>query len=70
MPIARPVQLDKILQLAEKLATNQDFIAITFLDMQAADPKFLNASFSPDGGYANWKPADANYRLGELWPNL
>ncbi len=65
-PRERPSQLDEIIEVAEALAADEEFVRVDFL-MTASGPKFSELTPYSHGGNARFTTQAADEYLGGLW---
>ena len=62
----RPVNLDEMIEVAEKLAAGINFARIDFYRLDNGKLYFGEMTFTPSSGYARWQPESADMMLGSL----
>lgn len=63
----RPAQLEELVRVAECLSAGVEFLCVTLGSMHENRIVLRSLEVSPGGGYMEWKPAVADYWIGELW---
>lgn len=63
--IPRPKNLDKMLELAEKLAQGFAFVRVDFYVLNNGEIKFGEMTFTSYSGYCDWHPAEWDLKLGQ-----
>ncbi len=64
--IPKPDNLDKMIQLAEKLSEGFPYVRVDFYRLNDGTIKFGEMTFTPASGTQDWIPEKANYDLGKL----
>jgi hypothetical protein len=64
--IPRPRHFDRMIEIAEVLGANFDFVRIDLYDLPDG-PKFGEMTFSPESGHGRFSPVDIDLHLGRLW---
>lgn len=64
--IAKPDNLDEMIEAAEKLAEGFNFVRVDFYRLDNGKLYFGEMTFTSSSGLAQWQPEEANMKLGEL----
>ena len=64
--MARPDNLDEMIEVAEKLAAGFNFVRIDFYRLDSGKLYFGEITFTPSSGYAFWQPESTDMMLGSL----
>lgn len=65
-PVPRPVCLEKLIEFAEKLATDRPFLRCDFYVLEDGSIKFGELTFYPMSGMGIWHPEEMNETFGEM----
>ena len=61
----KPVCLDRMLELAEKLSEGWNYVRVDFYLLDNGDIKFGEMTFTPGSGQYTWNPPEADLMMGE-----
>ena len=64
--LPRPLHLEQMIELAERLGAGFDFVRVDFYDLPDG-PLFGELTFTPGAGCDPFYPSEYDLRLGELW---
>jgi hypothetical protein len=65
-PVARPVHLDEMADVASKLSAALDFVRVDLYDLQG-DVRVGELTFTPNAGYQPFQPESVDLELGRRW---
>ncbi len=63
--IKKPINFEKMKELAEKLAKDKSFVRIDFYEIRGKI-YFGEITFYPNSGYEKFEPEEWDYKLGSL----
>ncbi len=66
-PIPKPLSLSQMIEAAEILAEDLQFVRIDFYEVGNV-PKFGEMTFYPGAGIDGFDPPEWEFKLGKLWP--
>lgn len=64
--IAKPKNLDKLIELSEILSNEFKYVRVDFYILDDGSIKFGEMTFTPASGILNWQPKSKNLELGDL----
>ncbi len=64
--IPKPPDLEKMIELSERLAKGMSFVRIDFYNPRPGVVKFGEITFYPGAGFEKFSPKEWDYRLGDL----
>ena len=68
IPLSRPKNLDKMIEIAKKLSVGFPFLRVDLYEING-DIYFSELTFFSDAGFAKFQPEEWDYKLGE-WIEL
>lgn len=67
-PVPRPENLDQMIELAERLSRQFDFVRVDLYNVHGRI-YFGEFTFTPTAGVKSFDPAEWDLRVGEMWPD-
>lgn len=64
--IKKPDNLDKLIEIAEILAKDFQFVRVDLYILDNGDIKFGEMTFTPGSGVLNWQPKSQNMEIGKI----
>ncbi|OON93963.1 MAG: hypothetical protein ATN32_08550 [Candidatus Epulonipiscium fishelsonii] len=64
--IPKPVNLNKMIEIAEILSKGFNFVRVDLYCLNDGDIKFGEMTFTPDTGGARWNSYEAEFKIGQL----
>lgn len=65
--IPKPAVLGTLIDLAERLSGNLDFVRVDLYCLNGRDIRFGELTLAPGAGWDPFQPRDADFALGRLW---
>lgn len=63
---SRPIMLEKMIKIAEKLSEEFHFVRVDLYQLNDGTIKFGEMTFTPASGMCGWNDQNINYKLGQL----